>query len=38
VTPTEIPSVREVRVRVFRGEAESGDDVTLIYYVRRKLS
>jgi general secretion pathway protein I len=38
VTPTEIPSVREVRVRVFRGEAESGDDVTLIYYVRRKFS
>jgi general secretion pathway protein I len=38
VTPTPIPTVREVRVRVFRGEAESGDDVTLIYYVRRKLS
>ncbi len=36
VTPTPVPNVREVRVRVFRGEHESGDDVTLTYYVRRK--
>ena len=31
-----VPIVREVRVRVFRGERESGDDVTLTYYVRRR--
>lgn len=36
VTPTPVPNVREVRVRVFRGEEESGDDVTLTYYVRRR--
>jgi general secretion pathway protein I len=36
VTPTPVPNVREVRVRVFRGEDESGDDVTLTYYVRRR--
>jgi general secretion pathway protein I len=29
-----LPDLREVRVRVFRGELESGDDVTLVYYVR----
>jgi prepilin-type N-terminal cleavage/methylation domain-containing protein len=39
ITPTPVPNVREVRVRVFTGEAgeeESGDDVTLTYYVRRR--
>lgn len=36
VTPTPVPNVREVRVRVSRGEEESGDDVTLSYYVRRR--
>ena len=34
--PTPVPDVREVRVRVFRGDDESGDDVTLTYYVRRR--
>lgn len=36
VLTTPIPNVREVRVRVFHGELESGDDVTLTYYVRRR--
>jgi general secretion pathway protein I len=36
VGTTPVPNVREVRVRVFRGEQESGDDVTLTYYVRRR--
>ncbi len=36
VLTTPVPDVREVRVRVFRGEVESGDDVTLTYYVRRR--
>jgi general secretion pathway protein I len=36
VLPGPVPSVREVRVRVFHGEVESGDDVTLTYYVRRR--
>jgi len=36
VLTTPVPDVREVRVRVFRGEQESGDDVTLTYYVRRR--
>ena len=36
VLPTPVPDVREVRVRVFRGEHESGDDVTVTYYVRRR--
>jgi general secretion pathway protein I len=36
VVTTPVPDVREVRVRVFRGEEESGDDVTLTYYVRRR--
>jgi general secretion pathway protein I len=36
VTTTPVPYVREVRVRVFRGEEESGDDVSLYYYVRRR--
>jgi general secretion pathway protein I len=36
VTPTPVPNVREVRVRVSRSEEESGDDVTLTYYVRRR--
>lgn len=36
VVTTPVPNVREVRVRVFRGEEESGDDVTLTYYVRRR--
>jgi general secretion pathway protein I len=36
VLTTPVPNVREVRVRVFRGERESGDDVTLTYYMRRR--
>ena len=36
VLTTPVPNVREVRVRVFRGEEESGDDVALTYYVRRR--
>ena len=36
VLTTPVPNVHEVRVRVFRGEQESGDDVTLTYYVRRR--
>ena len=36
VLTTPVPNVREVRMRVFRGEQESGDDVTLTYYVRRR--
>jgi len=36
VFTTPVPDVREVRVRVFRGAEESGDDVTLTYYVRRR--
>ena len=36
VVTTPVPDVREVRVRVFRSELESGDDVTLTYYVRRR--
>jgi general secretion pathway protein I len=33
VSTFELPTIREVRVRVFRGDEESGDDVTLTYYV-----
>ncbi len=36
VAPTPVPDVREIRVRVFRGDEESGDDVTLSYYLRRR--
>ena len=36
VTPGPVPLIREVRVRVFRADRESGDDVTLTYYVRRR--
>ena len=36
VVPTPLADVREVRVRVSRGEEESGDDVTLAYYIRRR--
>jgi general secretion pathway protein I len=36
VTQTPVPDVREIRVRVFRGEQESGDDVSLSYYLRRR--
>jgi len=36
VLPTPVPDVREVRVRVFRGDEESGDDVSLSYYLRRR--
>jgi general secretion pathway protein I len=36
VAATPVPDVREIRVRVFRGEEESGDDVRLSYYVRRR--
>ncbi len=36
VLPSPVPMIREVRIRVFRGERESGDDVTLTYYMRRR--
>jgi len=36
VLPCPLPDLREVRIRVFRGEEESGDDVTLDYYLRRR--
>jgi general secretion pathway protein I len=36
VLPSPVPDVREVHVRVFRGEEESGDDVNLSYYLRRR--
>ena len=36
VLPTPLADLREVRVRVFRGERESGDDVALTYFVRRR--
>lgn len=36
VLPTPFADLREVRIRVFRGERESGDDVILDYYVRRR--
>jgi general secretion pathway protein I len=36
VIATGFPDVHEIRVRVFRGEEESGDDVRLSYYVRRR--
>jgi general secretion pathway protein I len=36
VVPTPLADVREVHVRVFRGDEESGDDVTLAYYLRRR--
>jgi general secretion pathway protein I len=36
VLPTPLPDLREIRVRVFRGDQESGDDVTLTYYVTRR--
>ncbi len=34
--PLPVPDVREIRVRVFGGAEESGDDVTLTYYLRRR--
>ena len=34
--PLPVPDIREVRVRVFGGDQESGDDVTLTYYLRRR--
>jgi len=34
--PIPVPDVREVRIRVFHGEEESGDDVTLSYFLRRR--
>jgi general secretion pathway protein I len=37
VAPTPVPDVHEVRVRVSRGDEESGDDVSLFYYLRRRL-
>lgn len=36
VLPTPLADLREIRVRVFRGVEESGDDVSLVYYVRRR--
>jgi general secretion pathway protein I len=36
VLPSPLPDLREVHIRVFRGEQESGDDVTLVYYMRRR--
>jgi len=34
--PLPAPDVREVRIRVFHGDEESGDDVTLSYFLRRR--
>ena len=36
VVPTPLPDLREIRVRVFRNDLESGDDVTLVYYAVRR--
>ena len=36
VAPGPVPDVREVTVRVFHGDDESGDDVTLSYFLRRR--
>jgi general secretion pathway protein I len=36
VLPTPLADLREVRVRVSRDIEESGDDVSLVYYVRRR--
>jgi general secretion pathway protein I len=36
VSPGPVPLIREIRVRVFRGQEESGDDVTLTYFVRQR--
>ena len=36
VLPTSFPGLHQVRIRVFRGEEESGDDVILEYYMRRR--
>jgi len=36
VLPSPVADIREVRIRVFRGGEESGDDVTLDYYLRRR--
>jgi prepilin-type N-terminal cleavage/methylation domain-containing protein len=38
VLPAPLPTqdVREVRIRVFHGDEESGDDVTLSYFLRRR--
>ena len=36
VLPTPLGDLREVRIRVFRGEQESGDDVAVTYFVRRR--
>ncbi len=36
VLPTPLADLREVRVRVFRDEQGSGDDVALTYFVRRR--
>lgn len=36
VLPTPLADLREVRVRVFRNVEESGDDVSLVYYIRRR--
>lgn len=36
VSTTPVPDVREIHVRVFHGEEESGDDVNLSYYLRRR--
>lgn len=36
VLPTPLADLREVRVRVFRDELGSGDDVALTYFARRR--
>ena len=36
VISSPLADLREVHIRVFRGEQESGDDVTLVYYLRRR--
>ena len=34
--PVPDPNIVEVRIRVFHGDEESGDDVSLSYFVRRR--
>ena len=36
VAETPLPDLREVRVRVHRADEPGGDDVTLVYYLRRR--
>jgi prepilin-type N-terminal cleavage/methylation domain-containing protein len=36
VVAAPVNDVREVRIRVFRSDEDAGDDVPLVYYVRRR--